>query len=159
MSVVQAHPRISQSITIVTILDRLASEYVRPHFRNRLLSYHHRTKAVRRPDAVTNRCDRWFPTPLRSRAEYCRIYLLSPSWHLAPPVACRKCEWRPNVRIPQTVHIHNDDDFCKLFTALISVYKFFSFFFPSAQKFWRIFKQKMGEILDIYIFSGVKLWN
>jgi hypothetical protein len=39
------------------------------------------------------------------------------------------------------VHIHNDDDFCKLFTAL-----------NFADKFWRIFDQKMGEISDIYIY-------
>lgn len=138
MSVDQAHARISL-ISIVTILDRLA---LRPHFRNRLLSYHHRTKAVRR------------------RTEYCRIYLLSPSWHLAPPVACRSCEWLPNVRIPQTVHIHNFDVFCKLFNALISAYKFVVFF-PLPTTFDEILTKNGGNFGYIYIIRNRRLdaWN
>ncbi len=53
------------------------------------------------------------------------------------------------------MHIHNDDDFCKLFNALISAYKFCAFFFPLPTNFEEILTKKWGKFW-IYIIFLVK---
>ncbi len=107
--------------------------------------------------AVTNRCDRQIIPPLACAAERNIVVFTCYRQAVILRLLSRAAvaNWLPNVRTPQTVEIHNDDDFCKLFNALISAYKFCAFF-SLCRQILKKFDQKMGEILDFYIFSGEK---